>query len=177
MNAEEKSGMEQKVDQAVARGVRRWTAVVAAFVVGMLVSAGVMWMVMPSLMIEVSEAKGGFDETVAALEAAIAERGWVVAGVRDMNKSLAKQGVEFSPRVKLVDLCKAEYAASVLRTDRQIATMMPCTFAVFEGDDGKVYVSKMNMGLMAKMFGGNVAEVMGGAVVADEKAILKGILN
>ena len=41
---------------------------------------------------------------------------------------MAKHGVEFKPRVKLVKLCKAEYAQSVLASDRHISTMMPCTF-------------------------------------------------
>jgi len=38
---------------------------------------------------------------------------------------------------------------------------MPCTLAVYEADDGKVYISKMNTGLMGKLFGGTVAEVVG----------------
>ena len=54
---------------------------------------------------------------------------------------------------------------------------MPCTMAVWEGDDGKVYLSEMNMGLMAKMFGGNIAKVMGGSVVHDEEQILEGLLK
>jgi len=58
-----------------------------------------------------------------------------------------------------------------------IWVMMPCTFGVWEGEDGKVYVSKMNMGLMAKMFGGNIAKVMGGHVAEDEERILEGLLK
>ena len=46
---------------------------------------------------------------------------------------------------------------SVLETDRYISTMMPCTFSVWEDDNGKIYLSRINMGLIAKMFGGNVA--------------------
>jgi hypothetical protein len=38
----------------------------------------------------------------------------------EMNKSMAKYGVTFKPRVKLIKLCKAEYAKSVLTTDRYI---------------------------------------------------------
>ena len=94
-----------------------------------------------------------------------------------MNASMAKHGVEFGPRVKLVKLCQPEYAQSILASDRHISTMMPCSFAVWEGDDGGVYVSKMNMGLMAKMFGGNVAEVMGSNVANDEHAMLTNIVK
>ena len=55
--------------------------------------------------------------------------------------------------------------------------MMPCTMAVWEGDDGKVYLSEMNMSLMAKMFGGNISKIMGGQVAKDEKKMLEGLLR
>jgi uncharacterized protein (DUF302 family) len=154
-----------------------WLGVLAGFGAGALVCGIVMFTVMPSLMIVTEESSLGFDETVAAIEQGIEENGWVVSRVMDMNKSMAKHGVEFKPRVKLVKLCKADYAKSVLSTDRHVSTMMPCTVSVWEGDDGKVYLSKMNMGLMAKMFGGNVAKVMGQDVVRDEHKILEGILK
>jgi uncharacterized protein (DUF302 family) len=108
---------------------------------------------MPRMMIVTQESRLDFDETVAALEEAIPAHGWVISTVGDMNQSMAKHGVEFGPRVKLVKLCKPEYAKSVLTTDRHVSTLMPCTIAVWEGDDGKIYVSKMNMPLMARLFG------------------------
>lgn len=156
-----------------------WISGMIGLVIGFLLCGVVVFTTMPSLMIVTAESKLGFDETVAALEKRIPERGWVISGDKpiDMNKSMAKHGVTFEPRVKLVKLCKAEYAKSVLTTDRHVSTMMPCTFSVWEGDDGKVYLSKMNMGLMAKMFGGNVAKVMGGHVVEDEGKILEGFLK
>jgi len=132
---------------------------------------------MPSLMIVTHESELGFDETVSALEKSIVDKGWVVSAVSDMNQSMARHGVEFGPRVKLVKLCKPEYAKSVLTTDRYISTLMPCTLAVWESDDGTVHLSQMNMGLMAKMFGGNIARVMGGSVVRDEQAMLAGIVK
>jgi uncharacterized protein (DUF302 family) len=146
-------------------------------VAGAILSTAALVTAMPKMMIVTQESRLGFDETVAALEQAIPEHDWVVSTVSDMNKSMAKHGVEFGPRVKLVKLCKPEYAKSVLTTDRHVSTPMPCTFAVWEGDDGKVYVSKMNMPLMAKMFGGNIAKVMGGSVARDEHAILAGIVQ
>ena len=156
-----------------------WIMGLAGLVIGFVLCGVVVFTVMPSLMIVTAESTLGFDETVAALEKRIPEQGWVIPGEKpiDTNKSMAKQGVTFEPRVKLVKLCKAEYAKNVLSTDRHVSTMMPCTFSVWEGDDGKVYLSKMNMGLMAKMFGGNVAKVMGGHVVEDEEKILEGLLK
>jgi len=154
-----------------------WVGGAFGLVVGALFCAIAIVGVMPKMMIVTQESQLGFDETVAALEEAIPAQGWVVSTVSDMNKSMARHGVEFGPRVKLVKLCKPEYAKSVLTTDRHVSTLMPCTMAVWEGDDGKVYLSKMNMPLMAKMFGGNIAKVMGGSVARDEHAILSGIVQ
>ncbi len=172
--------MNENESQAVMQQFDRKTVWVAA-VIGALVGAAfcsiILFSVMPSMMIVTHESPLGFDETVTALEGSIAENGWVVSAVMDLNKSMAKHGVELEPRVKVVKLCKPEYAKSVLTTDRHVSTMMPCSFAVWEDDDGKVKISKMNMKLMAKMFGGNVEKVMGGKVVADERAILAKILK
>ena len=146
-------------------------------VVGAILSVTVIFLLMPSMMIVTEECSLGFDETVSALEKSITENGWVVSTVTDMNKSMSKHGVEFSPRVKLIKLCHPEYAKSVLETDRHISTMMPCTFSVWEDDNGKVHLSKMNMGLIAKLFGGNVARVMGGSVAKEEEMMLSGLLK
>ncbi|MBN2376748.1 MAG: DUF302 domain-containing protein [Sedimentisphaerales bacterium] len=158
---------------------KSWLVGLICGVIGFVLCGIIMFMSMPSMMIVTKECKLGFEETVAVLEKRIPEHGWVVSGgqAMDMNKSLAQHGVDFKPRVKLVKLCNAEYAKSVLATDRHVSCLMPCTMAVWEGDDGKVYLSEMNMGLMAKMFGGNIAKVMGGKVVKDETAMLEGLLK
>ena len=151
------------------------TSGLVGLVVGAILSVTVIFLLMPSMMIVTEECSLGFDETVSALEKSITENGWVVSTVTDMNKSMSKHGVEFSPRVKLIKLCQPEYAKSVLETDRYISTMMPCTFSVWEDDEGKVHLSKMNMGLMAKLFGGNVARVMGGSVAEEEEKMISGL--
>ena len=158
---------------------RIWIASTVGVMIGFLLCGIIVFTAMPSLMVVTRESKLGFDETIAALEKRIPEHGWVVSGGQpiDMNKSMAKHGVTFKPRVKLVKLCNAEYAKSVLTSDRHISCMMPCTMAVWEGDDGKVYLSEMNMALMAKMFGGNIAKVMGEKVVHDEEEMLLGLLK
>ncbi len=152
-------------------------AAITAFVCGVVISMLLMVAVMPSMMLITAESKADFDSTVEAIQQRIEENGWVVSSVLDMNKSLSRHSVEFVPRVKLIKLCHPQYAKSVLESDRYISAMMPCTFSVWEDDEGKVFVTKMNMKLMAKMFGGNIAKVMGGDVARDEEAILEGLLK
>jgi len=171
--------MSQKESQTT-RGPSKKSCLIGGLIgaiAGVVLCGAVVVAAMPKMMIVTRESRLGFDETVAALEDSIVEQGWMVSTVMDMNKSMAKHGVDFEPRVKLVKLCKAEYAQSVLTTDRYISTLMPCSFAVWEGDDGKVYLSKTNMSLMAKMFGGNIAKVMGGNVAKDEHAMLSEIVK
>ena len=50
--------------------------------------------------------------------------------------------------------------------------MMPCTVSVYQKSDGKAYIETMNAGLLGKMFDGVVAEVMGGAVAADQQSFI-----
>jgi len=173
--------MSEKEKQLVTSSGNKktWQAGLIGGVIGFVLCGIVMFMAMPSMMIVTKECKLGLDETVAALEKRIPEHGWVIPGGKaiNMNNSLAKNGVDFKPGIRLVKLCKAEYAKSVLTTDRDVSCLMPCTMAVWEGDDGKVYLSEMNMSLMAKMFGGNIAKVMGGKVVHDEEQILNGLLK
>ncbi len=54
---------------------------------------------------------------------------------------------------------------------------MPCTIAVYETDEGDVQISKINTGIMAKIFGGTVARVMGGKVAKDEQEMLRNIIE
>ena len=79
--------------------------------IGFVLCGVVVFTAMPSLMIVTKGCKLGYDETVAVLERRILEYGRVVSGDQqiDMNKSMAKHGVTFKPRVKLVKLCNAEY--------------------------------------------------------------------
>ena len=147
------------------------------FALGMIVAVGAAWVVMPALMLNVGSSRLTFDETVAAIQQAAAEQGWVVAGTRDLQRSLAKHGRPFGRRVKVIELCHSDYAHRVLTDRRELSALMPCSIAVYEGDDGAVHVSRMNSGLMGRMFGGSVAEIMGKHVATDVEAILAKVLN
>lgn len=154
-----------------------WITAISGIIVGFVLCVVSFVSLMPSMMIVTKECKLGFDETVEQLQERIVKEGWSVKGVRDIKQEIKKAGHEFEPRVKLIKLCKPEYAKSILTTDRQVSCLMPCTMAVWEGDDGKVYLSEMNMSLMAKMFGGNISKIMGGKVVQDEEKMLEGLLK
>ena len=153
------------------------TGLAAGFVIGLLAFGILLFAAAPSMMLKTYETVYGYDETIERIQERIESAGWVVSGISELNKSLSKEGVNFEPRVTLLSLCHPKYAESVLTTDRYVSVMMPCKFSIWEGDDGKVYLTKMNMRLMGKMFGGNIAEIMGSKVARDEEAMLQGMLK
>jgi len=147
------------------------------FTLGVVVTALAAVAAMRTLMIVDYDSTKDFDGTVAALEQAIKDQGWVSPGTMDMQANLQKHGVDFGRRIKLVKLCKASYAAEVLTDARHMASLMPCTIAVYEDDAGAVKLAKMNTGLMGTLFGGTIARVMGGKVAADERAMLEAVVK
>ena len=149
---------------------------VAGLVLGTVLTALVGKTAMPRLMLVTTESTFPYKETVTRIEDAIEREGWSSPGTLNLTKSMNKHGVEFPHRVQVIQLCKPEYAEQVLQSDRYVSSIMPCAISVWEDDDGRVYISKMNTGLMGKMFGGTIAKVMGGPVAADEHRILADVM-
>jgi len=119
-----------------------------------------------------------FETTVQTLAERAKEAGWTWQPlVVDMKAAVQRGGYPLERKVELVNLCKPTYAGKVLSDSPHIGCLMPCTFSIYEGDDGKVYVAKMNTGLMGRLFGGTVAEVMGGAVTREEAELLESVIK
>jgi len=145
--------------------------------VGLVTGAGLMVLSgcqsMPGKMVAVHQSKyQDVDQTCRALKTAIEAQGLKCLAIRNLNKSMAKHGVHLDRQVRVVEFCKADYAHDMLKDTPEVCTLMPCTFGVYEGDDGKVYISSMNQYLMGKMFGGTITRVMDGNVVQDQAKIL-----
>jgi len=153
---------------------------ISGFVIG-CVGIGVMVVVlMPKMMIVTHESRYDFDTTIGKIEQKVTEIGWTHKGTTNMTGEV-KKAVKKSlgTRVSGIKICKAEYAYNILKDEKSrfVSCLMPCSISVWEGDDRMVYISKMNTGLMGKMFGGIIAEIMGDKVGSDEKAILKDIIK
>jgi uncharacterized protein (DUF302 family) len=116
----------------------------------------------------------GHEETVKKISDAAKSGGWVVSGVKQLDKSIAKNGGPKVLPVTLVEICNAEHAGKILLDDssRWASVMMPCTISVYDKSDGKSYVGFMNAPLIGAMFGGLVGEVMGGPVAVGQAEIL-----
>lgn len=130
---------------------------------------------MKSMVVSERVSPFGIEETVKKITENALAIGWVVPGVKNMNKSVALEGgPDIGGPVRVVELCNADHASNILKEDaaRYASVLMPCAIAVYTKSDGKTYVTNMKAGLMGKMMGGLVAEVMA-EVDIDQKKILE----
>lgn len=101
------------------------------------------------------------EETFNRLSTAIAEGGWKINHVHNMQETMEKNNFKVSP-IQVIELCRPDYAYSILSQDdlRLFTPMMPCRISIYEKSDGVVYVSVLNTGMMASFIGGVAEEVM-----------------
>lgn len=111
------------------------------------------------------------DQTVERIVNEAGNRMWRVPAVHDLQQTLAKSGKEVMP-VKVIEMCKPELAGKILELneERAVSVMMPCRISVFQKEDGKAYVSLLNVEAMAGAMPGPVAEAM--LAAASESALI-----
>ena len=74
-------------------------------------------------------------------------------------------------------ICKAEYANRIVDKYHHMGAMMPCAWAIYETHKGKVFISKMNIAMMGKMFIGNVIGSTMGKVAREEHQMIQNSTN
>ncbi|MCP3850600.1 MAG: DUF302 domain-containing protein [Gammaproteobacteria bacterium] len=143
-------------------------------VVGIILAGIIGWVTMPGMMLHETLSPYSVDETVAKISAKAKADGWVVAGVKSLNKAVKKHGGYDIPPVMLINLCQADHAYNILKEDANkiLSVMMPCTVSVYQKGDGKTYVGSMNAALLGTMFGGTIAEIMGKHVAEQQAAFV-----
>ncbi len=121
-----------------------------------------------------SKSRFGFSETLQKLSDLIPESGWKEITVLDLQAIMKKNGKEILP-VKVVELCKPDYAYRLLSDDTQriYSNMLPCRISVYEKSDGNCYISRLNAAMMAAQLGGVTEEVMTAAYHDAEEMISK----
>ena len=133
-------------------------------IAGMALMGLIVWFTMPLLMLVKHKSKLNYGETITALsEALMKKQGWDVLNVNDFQKR-TKDFVTLE-RVGSIDVCNPRYVSKILAEDqnRGVTAFMPLDLGVYEDKKGQVFVSKLNIGLLGKMFGGTISKVMGAA--------------
>ncbi len=131
---------------------------------------------MPALFLEDTSPKP-MVATVEAFRAAVAAAGWSILGVTNMTGVLAERGHAVPP-VLVFDVCSSRYSGDLLSNDATmfVASMMPCSVAIYQTSQGKVVVSRMNSAAMGGMVGGHAGDVVAKSGT-DMEQIIKSALE
>ena len=121
-----------------------------------------------------NRSKYGFEETINQLTELVPENEWKIIQILDLQETMRKNGKDVLP-VKVVEMCKPDYAYQLLSEDSQriYSNMMPCRVSVYEKSDGNTYISRMNSAMFAEQIGGVMQGVMSKAFDDVEKMIKK----
>ena len=129
--------------------------------------------VAPHLMLHEAKSPLEFEATVEQIISNAKAGGWVVPKIYNFQKSIIKHGLEDIGRLKVITLCKANYASQLLSLDKNklISVVMPCSFAVYNKSDGDTYIASINVGIIGWIFGSDVAEIMRSVALEDQKIL------
>ena len=137
--------------------------------------AGLMIIVMRRYMIRAYKMNAPFDKVCSAIEQAIKSvPGWGHP-IPDWDFHAAVTKTHYFDNLKrkrIFFICKAEYANRIVDKFHHMGAMMPCAWAVYETQNGEVFISKMNIALMSKMFFGNVIGSTMGKVAREEHTMM-----
>lgn len=115
----------------------------------------------------------GFDEAVKRVEEACVSEEFglqLTKGVHDIFKQ--KLGIDDYPRYTVILVCNPQLAKMALDASKDIGTIFPCSFVVYE-EDGKVKVSHTSIMKIATETGLASKEVMAPIIEETGKRIKK----
>jgi uncharacterized protein (DUF302 family) len=137
--------------------------IVGGFVVGMAFTGIAAWNMAGAMMFNEHVSPFGVEETVARIQENIQAtgNGWALSGLRNPTRAIQQDGGNALP-VLMVEACSTQYSKPILNEDsvRFLSILMPCKISVYKKNDGKTYIGTMNAGLMGKMFGPLVGDIM-----------------
>ena len=143
--------------------------------VGVILTIVAVVKMMPKMMIMSRKSSLDFDSTVEKLQEEAKKAGWNVPHIYNMKQSFEKAGAKDVERMMVISLGHAKHAYAIVKNDedKNILAMMPYRLGVYEDKKGDVYYCGANMGIMSKMFGGNVDRVMGASAKEVEEVFDK----
>ena len=94
--------------------------------------------------------KKSFDEAVHTVEKETKNAGFKVLHIHDVTATLTEKGFEIEP-FKIIEICNAKSAYSVLQADIKIGLCLPCKINVYL-KDGKTYISGMRPIILPQFF-------------------------
>lgn len=148
------------------------TGIVIGIIIGLILGWFIAFMAMPKLMFKETPSELGFDETVSLIEEQVTARGWKTPAIHDLQATMKKFDHEVMS-IKVLEICHPDYSYKILKEsdERIVSSMMPCRISVYEKEDGSVWISRMNSGVVAKAMSKIVRKSMSDAA-ADVELIV-----
>jgi len=155
---------------------------IGLIIIGIIGAGVVLISIMKNRMIVTYQSPHSFEETRSRFEAIVPEykeQGWgMPMDMLDMYAKLDEKGHAPGNINRMVSyfLCNPAMARKVLEDSPHMSAIMPCSWSIYETTDGRVMISKMNVGLMSRLFGGVIQKAMG-KVEETEKEMLEKLLS
>ena len=112
-----------------------------------------------------------FDEAVTSVGKETKNAGFKVLHIHDVTATLKEKGFEIEP-FKIIEVCNAKSAYTVLQADIKIGLCLPCKINVYR-KDGKTYISGMRPVILPQFF----PEADLGNLPVEVDEIIRGIID
>ena len=151
--------------------------IIIGVVAGLLLGWLITFLAMPKLMFKESESHLGFEATVTRAQEQIDAKGWKTPVVHDLQATMLKFDHEVRS-VKVMEICHPDHSYKILKESKEriVSSMMPCRISVYEKEDGSVWISRMNSGVVAKPMSRIIRETMT-AAADDVELIIAEVLR
>lgn len=91
-----------------------------------------------------------FEEAVNAVEKETRNAGFRVLYIHDVTATLKEKGFTIEP-FKIIEICNAKSAYTVLQADIKIGLCLPCKVNVYQKNE-KIYISGMRPVILSQFF-------------------------
>jgi uncharacterized protein (DUF302 family) len=151
---------------------------IIGIIIGAILAALLIFRMSPQIILKESQSKYNFEETMLRFTNEVQAGGWKITATHDLQATLLKNGKEDVNSVSIVEICNPNLAEKILKSDDEkiVSTMMPCRVSIYERADGKVYVSRMNSGFLAKAMG-KVAKKEMATAYKETEGFLESVLK
>jgi uncharacterized protein (DUF302 family) len=117
------------------------------------------------------EVKMDFDDAVKHVEKVISGEGFTVLMVKAIDEVIkTKLGVEAYPRYTTILACGADLAKMALDVSKDVGTLFPCSFVVYE-EDNKILVAHVSIMKMSVEIGFVTQEKMAHVIEETSKRV------
>ncbi|BBB31799.1 conserved hypothetical protein [Thermotomaculum hydrothermale] len=119
------------------------------------------------------KSKYGFEETCKRLENTINKaEGWgLPIDTWDFYQFQKNKNLNFESikNCKIYFVCNPKNANMLVSNNPELSGLIPCSWTIYEDKNGNVYVSKINISLMSKIFSGIPGKIMKNVAIKSKE--------